>query len=214
MKVLVVDDATFMRATIKKILEKNCTRNIVEAVNGKDAIAKYKNYNPDLVIMDISMPIMNGIEAVKEIKKINKDAMIIICSLLGQRSNVLEAIKAGAKSFLVKPIKEDKLMAEINKLSPALVAECHEHVSSELIESIAEATEEDLVSMEYLRGIGEGYLECKREIATNMVYLGLDMEIITRCVELTEEEVKEFADEYNYRMELQETITEKDLEEL
>lgn len=68
--------------------------------------------------------------------------------------------------------------------------------------------------MEYLRGIGEGYLECKREIATKVVYLGLDMEIITRCVELTEEEVKGLADEYNYRMELQETITEKDLAEL
>lgn len=198
MKVLIVDDMTFMRATIKRILEKKCTRDIQEAVNGKDAVAKYKTNKPDLVIMDISMPVMNGIEAVREIRKIDPDARIIICSLLGQRSNVLEAIKAGANSFLVKPIREDKLLAEISKLALPMSAATIDEMKELL--GLTDSLEEEHSSSVYLKGIEEGYTECKREVTSNMLRNGLSLDVIERCVELTEEEIAQYAEEYNLKM--------------
>lgn len=115
-KVLIVDDAAFMRMMIKDILTKNGYDVVGEAENGIKAVEKYKEVEPDLVIMDITMPEMDGIQAVKEIKKINDGARIIMCSAMGQLSMVIESIQAGAKDFIVKPFQADRVLEAVKKV--------------------------------------------------------------------------------------------------
>lgn len=114
--VLVVDDAMFMRMVIKKLLISLGITTIQEASNGLEAIQKYKQVMPDLVIMDITMPEMDGIEAVKQIISFDKNAKIIMVSAMGQQSMVIEALKAGAKSFIVKPFDNVRFEDEIRKI--------------------------------------------------------------------------------------------------
>lgn len=114
--ILIVDDASFMRMMIKDILTKNGFTILGEAENGLKAIEKYKELNPDLVIMDITMPEMDGIQAVKEIKKTNSNAKIIMCSAMGQQAMVIEAIQAGAKDFIVKPFQADRVVEAVKKV--------------------------------------------------------------------------------------------------
>lgn len=114
--ILVVDDASFMRMMIKDILTKNNFNVLGEAENGAKAVEKYKELVPELVIMDITMPEMDGIQAVKEIKKINGDAKIIMCSAMGQQAMVIEAIQAGAKDFIVKPFQADRVVDAVKKV--------------------------------------------------------------------------------------------------
>lgn len=113
--ILVVDDAAFMRMMIKDILTKNGFEVLGEAENGAKAIEKYKELTPDLVIMDITMPEVDGIQAVKAIKEINADAKIIMCSAMGQQGMVIEAIQAGAKDFIVKPFQADRVVEAVKK---------------------------------------------------------------------------------------------------
>lgn len=113
--VLVVDDAKFLRLTIAKAIEKTEHKVIGEAENGKEAVLKYLELKPDLVIMDITMPDMNGIEAVKQIKQNDPNAKIIMCSAMGQHKMVVDAIEAGAKDFIVKPFDEGRLIEAIEK---------------------------------------------------------------------------------------------------
>src|SRR6056297_380361 len=103
--ILIVDDAAFMRMMIKDVLTKNDYKVVGEAENGKKGIEKYQELDPKLVIMDITMPEVNGIEAVKKIKEINSEATIIMCSAMGQQAMVIEAIQAGAADFIVKPFQ-------------------------------------------------------------------------------------------------------------
>lgn len=114
-RVLIVDDAAFMRLAIKSILEKNNFQVVGEAENGLVAISKYKELEPDIVTMDITMPKMDGIDAVKEILKIDKDATVVIISAIGQETMVKKAILAGAKTFIVKPFKEDHVIKTLAK---------------------------------------------------------------------------------------------------
>ncbi|MFJ5670866.1 response regulator [Bacillus safensis] len=114
-KVLIVDDAAFMRMMIKDILVKNGFDVVGEAENGVQAVEKYKETSPDLVTMDITMPEMDGITALKEIKQIDASAKIIMCSAMGQQSMVIDAIQAGAKDFIVKPFQADRVLEAINK---------------------------------------------------------------------------------------------------
>jgi two-component system, chemotaxis family, chemotaxis protein CheY len=114
-EVLVVDDAAFMRMMIKDILTKNGYEVVGEAENGIKAVEKYKELMPDLVIMDITMPEMDGIEAVKEIKKIKGDSLVIMCSAMGQQAMVIEAIQAGAKDFIVKPFQAERVLEAVSK---------------------------------------------------------------------------------------------------
>lgn len=113
--ILIVDDAAFMRMMIKDILSKNGFEVIGEAQDGVKAVEKYKELNPDLVIMDITMPEMDGIQAVKEIKKIDNNAKIVMCSAMGQQAMVIEAIQAGAKDFIVKPFQADRVVEAVKK---------------------------------------------------------------------------------------------------
>lgn len=115
-KVLIVDDAAFMRMMLKDILTKNGLEVVGEAVNGADAIEKYKELLPDVVTMDITMPEMDGITAVKQIKAQHPQAKVIMCSAMGQQPMVLEAIQAGAKDFVVKPFQPERVMDSINRV--------------------------------------------------------------------------------------------------
>jgi two-component system, chemotaxis family, chemotaxis protein CheY len=114
-RILVTDDAAFMRMQLKDILTKLGHEVVGEAENGKVSVEKYQQLQPELVTMDITMPEMNGIEALKEIKKIDHEAKVIICSAMGQQGMVVEAIKEGAKDFLVKPFSADRIEEALNK---------------------------------------------------------------------------------------------------
>ena len=114
-KILIVDDAAFMRMMIKDILTKNGYEVVGEAADGAEAVEKYKELEPDLVTMDITMPEKDGIAALKEIKEINPDAKIIMCSAMGQQAMVIDAIQAGAKDFIVKPFQADRVLEAIKK---------------------------------------------------------------------------------------------------
>ncbi len=116
-RILVVDDSTVMRKNIKNILEKAGHEVVGEAADGRDVLPVYVNTKPDLVTMDISMPIIDGIEALKTIVKNFPNAKVIMVSALGQKAQVLEAIKLGAKSYVVKPIETDKFLEIIRKLT-------------------------------------------------------------------------------------------------
>jgi two-component system chemotaxis response regulator CheY len=116
-RVLIVDDAAFMRMMIKDILEKNGYEVVAEANNGIKAVEMYKKEKPDIVTMDITMPDMDGIEAVKAIREFDPDAKIIMCSAMGQQSMVMDAIRAGAKDFVVKPFQPDRVLEAMGKLS-------------------------------------------------------------------------------------------------
>ena len=115
-KVLVVDDAAFMRMMIKDILRKGGYEVIGEAEDGSKAVEKFKELRPDLVTMDITMPDMDGITAVKEIRKIDPAAMIIMCSAMGQQAMVIDAIQAGAKDFVVKPFQPERVLEAVRKV--------------------------------------------------------------------------------------------------
>jgi two-component system chemotaxis response regulator CheY len=114
-KILIVDDAAFMRMMIKEILTKNGFDVVGEASDGQQAIDKFKELEPDLVTMDITMPEMDGVTALKEIKKINPNSKVIMCSAMGQQAMVIDAIQAGAKDFIVKPFQAERVLEAINK---------------------------------------------------------------------------------------------------
>lgn len=114
-RVLIVDDAAFMRMMIKDILSKNGYEVVAEANDGAEAVEKYKEHSPDLVTMDITMPEMDGIAALKEIRAIDPNARVIMCSAMGQQAMVIDAIQAGAKDFIVKPFQADRVLEAINK---------------------------------------------------------------------------------------------------
>ncbi len=115
-KILIVDDAAFMRMMIKDILTKNGYEVVGEAENGLRAVEKYKELLPDLVIMDITMPEVDGIQAVREIKKIDSNARIIMCSAMGQQAMVIESIQAGARDFIVKPFQAERVVEAVKKV--------------------------------------------------------------------------------------------------
>jgi len=113
-RILVVDDAEFMRLRLSKLLASN-GYEVIEAEDGQQAVERYQQLRPDLVLMDITMPVMDGIAAVKGIKELDAAATIIMCSALGQQSMVIEAVKAGAKDFVVKPFEPEKVLSAIKK---------------------------------------------------------------------------------------------------
>ena len=115
-KILIVDDAVFMRMKLKDILEKNGYQVVAEAQTGAEAIEKFKSENPDLVTMDITMPEMDGVTALKEIKAIDPNAKVIMCSAMGQQTMVMEAIQAGALDFIVKPFDNDRVIQSVSKV--------------------------------------------------------------------------------------------------
>lgn len=114
-RILIVDDAIFMRQILKDILTKAGHMVVGEASNGDEAYLKYKTLTPDIVMMDITMPNCDGITGVKKIMKDFPKATIIMCSAMGQKSMVLDAIQSGAKDFIVKPFAPDKIIQSVNR---------------------------------------------------------------------------------------------------
>jgi two-component system chemotaxis response regulator CheY len=114
-RTLVADDASFMREMIKEIIEPEGFEVVAEAGDGDDAIEMFKEHSPDIITMDIVMPKKSGIEAVKGIIQLNPGATIVMCSALGQEALVMEALKAGAKDFIVKPFKPDLVVSTLRK---------------------------------------------------------------------------------------------------
>jgi two-component system chemotaxis response regulator CheY len=116
-RLMIVDDASFMRLSIKKMLETLNYEVVAEASDGAEAVEMYKQYSPDIITMDITMPNMTGIEALKEIRKINEKAKVVMVSAMGQEVLIKEAIINGAASFIVKPFKTDKLVEVLDGLT-------------------------------------------------------------------------------------------------
>lgn len=116
LRVLVADDTAFMRMTLRNVLERNGYEVVAEAANGAEAVELYRRHRPDLVTMDITMPEMDGITAIREIMKIDPQARIIVCSALGQKTMVIEALTAGAKDYLVKPFQPERVLEALEKL--------------------------------------------------------------------------------------------------
>ena len=113
--ILICDDAAFMRMMIKDILTKNGYNVVGEAENGAKGVEKYNELKPDLVLMDITMPEMDGIAALKAIKASDAGATVIMCSAMGQQAMVIEAIQSGARDFIVKPFAADRILEAVRK---------------------------------------------------------------------------------------------------
>ena len=114
--ILICDDAAFMRMMIKDILTKNGYNVVGEAENGAKAVEKYQELKPDLVLMDITMPEMDGIQALKAIKAADPSATVIMCSAMGQQAMVIESIQSGAKDFIVKPFQQARVLEAVRKV--------------------------------------------------------------------------------------------------
>ena len=115
-KILLVDDAAFMRKMIRDTLSKAGYTDLYEAVDGADAVVKYGEIQPDLVIMDITMPNKDGLEALKEIRAKDGNANVVMCSAMGQESMVMDAVRSGAKDFIVKPFKGDRVLKTVTNI--------------------------------------------------------------------------------------------------
>ncbi len=115
-KILIVDDAAFMRMMIKDSLTKSGYTNIIEAADGQLAFETYQAEKPDLVIMDITMPNMDGIQALQAIRAFDNNARVVMCSAMGQESMVVDAIRFGALDFIVKPFKPDRILQTVSKV--------------------------------------------------------------------------------------------------
>ncbi len=115
-KILLVDDALFMRKMLRDMLVKNGYNDLYEAVDGADAVVKYDEIKPDLVIMDITMPNMDGLEALKVIRSKHSNANIVMCSAMGQEKMVMDAVHYGVKDFVVKPFKADRVIRTVTSI--------------------------------------------------------------------------------------------------
>ena len=115
-KILIVDDAAFMRMMVKDNLKKAGYSDFIEAGDGEDAVEKYTENKPDLVLLDITMPIKDGIQTLQAIKQMNSQAKVIMCSAMGQEGMVVEAIKLGALDFIVKPFKPERLIQTVKNV--------------------------------------------------------------------------------------------------
>ena len=115
-KILIVDDAAFMRKVIRDTLTKSGYTELYEAVDGADAVEKYGEISPDLVLMDITMPNMDGLEALKAIRAKDSNANVVMCSAMGQEAMVMEAVQAGIKDFIVKPFQRARLLQAVTSI--------------------------------------------------------------------------------------------------
>lgn len=114
--ILIVDDAAFMRMTIRKMLEPNGHTVVGEAGTGLEGVEQYKKRKPDVALFDLTMPEMDGMSAIKQIKEYDPNARIVVCTALGQQTKIAEAIENGAADFIVKPFEVDRLLAAIEKV--------------------------------------------------------------------------------------------------
>lgn len=117
LKIMLVDDTVFVRMGLRKILEERGYHVVAEASNGREALRMYQQFKPDLVTLDITMPVMDGMATLKEIIKMDKTAKIIMCSTTGRKDKVIEAVRSGAVDYIVKPYHKDRVLEAIEKHS-------------------------------------------------------------------------------------------------
>lgn len=115
-KIMLVDDAAFMRMMIKKALSSSGYNDFIEAQDGAEAVKKYSEEKPDMVIMDITMPNMDGLQALKKIREGDPNAKVVMCTAMGQESMVVDAIKSGARDFVVKPFDAKRIVKTVNDI--------------------------------------------------------------------------------------------------
>ncbi|RLF66156.1 MAG: two-component system response regulator [Thermoplasmata archaeon] len=115
-RIIIADDSQFMRTLLKNIIAKAGHEVVGEASNGQEAVELFKKLNPDLVILDIVMPVMDGMEALKKIMEINPNAKVLMCTGLGQQKLVIQAIELGAKGYIVKPFQSEFVIKEIERI--------------------------------------------------------------------------------------------------
>lgn len=115
-KIMLVDDAAFMRMMVKNALTKSGYDNFIEAQDGAEAVKKYDEEKPDMVIMDITMPNMDGLQALKKIRENDPNAKVVMCTAMGQEGMVVDAIKSGAKDFIVKPFNADRIVQTVKTI--------------------------------------------------------------------------------------------------
>lgn len=115
MNVLIVDDLSFMRSVIGDMLQSAGFTVCGEAVDGLDAVNKYKSLKPDMVVLDITMPVMDGLQALEEIKKLDPQSKIVMCSSMSDQENIIRAIQLGASDFVVKPFKKSRMISALKK---------------------------------------------------------------------------------------------------
>jgi two-component system, chemotaxis family, chemotaxis protein CheY len=113
--IILVDDLSFMRDAIRNIVEKENMLVVGEAENGKEAVKMYTELSPDIVLMDITMPVMNGIDSLKHIKDLDPGAKVIMCSAIGQQKYIIRSIQLGARDFILKPFKPERIISAITK---------------------------------------------------------------------------------------------------
>jgi len=118
-KVLIVDDAKFMRTTLSNLFKEHHFNVVGMAENGEEAIELYKQTSPDIVTLDITMPVMDGLQTLRKLIEMDQDAKIIMCSAMGQQKLVVEAIELGAKDFIVKPFDEARVIETVNNILQA-----------------------------------------------------------------------------------------------
>lgn len=116
-KILIVDDSKTSRKFLRNMLEDAGHEIVSEAVNGVEGVEKFRLYKPDVVTMDITMPVMDGIEALKQIRNLDKDAKIVMVTAAGQKGKMLEAVKYGAADFIAKPFEPDHIISIVNKIT-------------------------------------------------------------------------------------------------
>lgn len=119
LRILIVDDSPWMRRTLVSFLETEGWTSVFQAKNGREGVTLYEEIQPDIVLMDITMPYLDGLDAVRAIIKIDPRALIVMCSALGQREMVIDCIRSGAKGFVVKPFRKEHVIAAIRKALPA-----------------------------------------------------------------------------------------------
>lgn len=117
LRILIADDALFMRNMLREIFVKAGFQVVGEAANGVEAVERYQELRPDLVTMDIVMPLKSGIEALQQITREDPNARVVMCSALGQEALVIEAVQAGAKDFIVKPFKEERVLDVVRRVT-------------------------------------------------------------------------------------------------
>jgi two-component system chemotaxis response regulator CheY len=157
-RILVADDAAFMRMMLSDILQKAGHEVIGQATNGREALAKYQELKPDLLVSDITMPDMDGIEAVREIRKIDPHARIIMCTALTEKARVSEAIQFGAIDFVLKPFKADQVLQAIQKVLSMKIPAAEEKVMEQEAQyEVASGAESGLldIAQNLLKGLSE-----------------------------------------------------------
>lgn len=178
---LIVDDAKFMRTTLRRMLSNYNIEIVAEAENGLKSIELFKILKPSIIIMDIAMPVMDGLEAIKRIIELDASANIIVCSTFADRQKVIDAIKEGATSYILKPPSEEKLISEINRVfgeNSLIEKEKSEDIEPVKVSAPTKDTDYELGYRAAIIEVGKRLISDKVDINKVCSYLEMDVEML------------------------------------